>query len=165
MEEQLLHQATYDLLTDLPNRALLQDRANQAIVFAQRENRLMALLFLDLDRFKLINDSLGHKMGDLLLCAVAKRLAKSVRNSDTVARLGGDEFVIILSSVKNYEDIVRVSNIVLVELRKPFFIEERELNVTASLGISTFPKDASDTDTLIRNADTCNVSCQRYRSR
>lgn len=152
-EEQLHHLATHDNLTGLANRALLQDRLEQSIQFARRSGRLVAALLLDLDRFKIINDSLGHGFGDKLLQMVADRLRSSVRGADTVARLGGDEFVILLAEVANEEDVGKVARKILANLTTPYQIDDRELTVTASLGISIFPRDGQDEETLIRNAD------------
>lgn len=154
MEGQLMHQATHDTLTDLPNRVLLQDRIRQAILYAQRDNSIAAVLFIDLDRFKLINDSLGHNMGDSLLCVVSNRLKGCLRATDTVARIGGDEFVVILSPIFAIEDIVHITQKIIAAMRLPFQIEERELSTTASVGITCYPRDGYDAATLIRNADT-----------
>lgn len=154
LEEQLRHQATHDALTDLPNRALLQDRVQRAILQAKRENTYIAVIFLDLDRFKLINDGLGHNMGDGLLCAVAKRLKNCVRSTDTVARIGGDEFMIILSPVHHEGECISVVQHMMNEIRRTIIIEDRELNVSTSAGISIYPKDGDDFDTLMRKADT-----------
>lgn len=152
-EEQLQHLATHDNLTGLANRALLQDRLEQSILFAKRSGRLVAALLLDLDRFKIINDSLGHSFGDRLLQIAADRLRESVRGADTVARLGGDEFVILLAEVANEEDVGKVAKKILDRLTAPFQIADREITVTASLGISIYPQDGEDEETLIRNAD------------
>lgn len=154
MEEQLLHQATHDVLTGLPNRALLNDRITQSLIYIKRAKAMAALLFLDLDRFKTINDSLGHKMGDQLLCEVARRLKRCVRETDTVARIGGDEFVVVLSPLRSHEDSISIAQNIMVEIRKPFSIEERELHITTSIGITRCPQDGHDPDTIIRNADT-----------
>lgn len=154
MEEQLIHQATHDMLTSLPNRALLQDRIQQGIVFAKRNQGQVAILFLDLDRFKNVNDSLGHKMGDELLRAVSERLKHHVREGDTVARLGGDEFIIVLSALHHEEDSIQMAQKLLNVLREPFHIEERDLRITTSIGVSRFPMDGHDADSLIRHADT-----------
>ncbi len=154
MEEQLVHQATYDTLTDLPNRVLLKDRLRQAILYAKRSESIVSLLFLDLDRFKLINDSLGHQVGDHLLCAVAKRLKNCLRDTDTVSRIGGDEFIIIVSPLKSVEETGVIAQKILTEIRRPFHFDRHELIITTSLGISSFPRDGREADTLIRNADT-----------
>lgn len=154
MEEQLLHQATHDLLTELPNRLLLLDRLQQSIQLARRDHTLVVVFFLDLDRFKLVNDSLGHKMGDELLRMVARRIKNIIRPTDTVARIGGDEFVVALPQIKRIEESIGIAQKILDEIRESFLIEERELHITASLGITYYPKDGLDSDTLLRNADT-----------
>ena len=152
-QEQLQHLATHDDLTGLANRALMQDRLEQSILFAKRSGRLVAVLLLDLDRFKIINDSLGHSFGDSLLQIIADRLRESVRGADTVARLGGDEFIILLAEVANEEDVGKVAKKILDNITAPFEIEDREITITASLGISIYPQDGDDEETLIRNAD------------
>ncbi len=152
-EEQLHHLATHDDLTGLANRALMQDRLEQSILFAKRSGRLVAVLLLDLDRFKIINDSLGHSFGDRLLQIIADRLKESVRGADTVARLGGDEFVILLAELANEEDVGKVAKKILDNITAPVKIEDREITITASLGISIYPQDGNDEETLIRNAD------------
>jgi diguanylate cyclase (GGDEF)-like protein len=152
-EEQLRHQATHDELTGLANRALLQDRLEQSIHYANRSRRLVAVLLLDLDRFKVINDSLGHGFGDELLCSVARRLEQTIREADTVARMGGDEFAILLAEVADVEDVGLVARKILEQLTQPYLIEGREVTVTASLGISIYPQDGTDAQTLQRNAD------------
>src|SRR6202140_4193584 len=145
--------AQHDSLTDLPNRILLNDRLAQAISLAQRRKKKLALLFLDLDHFKHINDSLGHAIGDKLLQSAAKRLLSCVRNSDTVSRQGGDEFVILLSQVMHAEDAGISADKILVALNQPHQIGEHAIYVTASIGIVTYPDDAVDAETLLKNAD------------
>ncbi|WP_305043951.1 putative bifunctional diguanylate cyclase/phosphodiesterase [Geoalkalibacter sp.] len=152
-EMQLEHQATHDDLTGLANRALLHDRLEQAIHQARRSGRLVAVLLLDLDRFKLVNDSLGHAVGDKMLCQVGERLRKSVREVDTVARLGGDEFVILLTEICDIDDVGQVAAKILRHLGEPLALDGREISIGASLGLSIYPRDASDGATLIRNAD------------
>jgi diguanylate cyclase (GGDEF)-like protein len=152
-EEQLKHLGTHDALTGLPNRALLLDRLEQSLHYARRSGRTVGVLLLDLDRFKVINDSLGHAFGDQLLCAVAQRLQLAVREADTVARLGGDEFVVLLAEVADKEDVAQVARKILDRLTLPYDLSGREITVTASLGISLYPKDSDDGATLIRNAD------------
>lgn len=152
-EEQLKHLATHDALTGLANRALLQDRLEQSIHFARRSGRIVAVLLLDLDRFKFINDSLGHDFGDKMLRVLAQRLQQSVRTADTVARLGGDEFVILLAEVAEPEDVGLIANKILRNIADPLTIDGREMTMTASLGISLYPRDSDDGSTLIRNAD------------
>ena len=151
---QLDHLAHHDVLTDLPNRILLNDRVVQAIALARRQSKQLALMFLDLDHFKHINDSLGHAIGDQLLRSVAKRLGASVRSSDTVCRQGGDEFVILLADVEHAKDAVLCAQKILAALTAPHLIDQLDLYVTVSIGISMYPDDGQDADTLIKNADT-----------
>ena len=153
-QEQLEHQAKYDSLTNLPNRSLLYDRLAQAIIYAQRYRRLVGVAFVDLDHFKLINDSLGHNLGDRLLKTVAERLKSSVRNVDTVARLGGDEFMVVLYDQANEQTIAKVMQRILAAIRQPFFIEGREFIITCSIGLSICPQDGQDAETLLKNADS-----------
>ncbi len=154
MAIQLSHQAQHDFLTDLPNRMLLNDRLQQAILLASRHEQRIAVLFLDLDRFKHINDSLGHIIGDQLLQAVATRLTRSVRRSDTVSRRGGDEFVVVLAeSDKARNTEIKVARL-LAALAMPYRISPHEVHVPVSIGVSIYPDDAEDADTLINNADT-----------
>ena len=150
---QLSHLAAHDLLTDLPNRTLLNDRLSQAIASARRQRHRLAVLFLDLDRFKQINDTLGHEIGDGLLQSVARRLVESVRRSDTVSRQGGDEFVLLLSRVDEAEDAAASVQKVIKALAVPLDVDGHRLHVTASIGLSMYPDDGQDADTLIRNAD------------
>ena len=154
MTEKMAHQAQHDALTNLPNRALLNDRITQAIALAERSGCHLALLFLDLDNFKHINDSLGHGVGDQLLQAVALRLSDCVRSSDTVSRLGGDEFVVLLCENQSAEDAARTAEKILSVLAAPHSIGQQQLHITSSIGISTYPNDATDAEGLIKNADT-----------
>jgi len=147
------HLAYHDALTILPNRHLLHDRLQQALAQSKRSGKLAALLFLDLDGFKRINDTLGHGIGDLLLKSVAKRLKTTVRQVDTVARLGGDEFTIVLLEINHAQDAKDVAQKILKVISQPYKIEEHELFVTASVGISIYPDDGSDIESLIRKAD------------
>jgi len=147
------HLAQHDFLTNLPNRVLLNDRIDQAISLGKRNNVGVALMFLDLDRFKHINDSLGHAIGDKLLQLVAQRLSSCVRRSDTVSRQGGDEFVVLLSECKQAEDAGLTAEKIVSALAPAYVIDEHELHVTASIGISTYPADAQDGDGLIKSAD------------
>jgi diguanylate cyclase (GGDEF)-like protein len=151
---EMSHMAAHDYLTGLPNRSLLNDRLHQAINFAQRNHRRVALLFLDLDHFKHINDSLGHSIGDQLLQAVAKRLQAFVRNSDTVSRQGGDEFVLLLAEVEHTEDAALFAEKLIHTLTDPYNINGHLLHITMSIGISIFPDDAANAETALRNADT-----------
>lgn len=154
MAEKMAHLAQHDALTNLPNRALLNDRINQAITLAERRGGHLALLFLDLDNFKHINDSLGHAVGDQLLQEVARRLSDCVRSSDTVSRLGGDEFVVLLSESQSADDAAHTAEKILSALAVPHATGEQQLHVTSSIGISTYPSDAEDGESLIKNADT-----------
>jgi diguanylate cyclase (GGDEF)-like protein len=154
MSLQLSHLAQYDVLTDLPNRTLLNDRLTQVITSARRHGTGLAVLFVDLDRFKHVNDSFGHAMGDVLLQSVAHRLLACVRVSDTVSRLGGDEFVIVLSELDQVEDAAITANKVLTVLAASHKVAQHDLDVTVSIGVSTFPDDGQDAETLIKNADT-----------
>ncbi len=153
-EERAHHIAHHDALTGLPNRLLMQDRLVQAIAHARRSNRQMALLFVDLDHFKHINDSLGHMTGDRLLQMAAIRLQHCLRENDSVARLGGDEFVIILPAPAESSDVITVAEKMLRALSLPFTIDSQELHVSGSIGVSLYPNDGSDADTLMRAADT-----------
>jgi diguanylate cyclase (GGDEF)-like protein/PAS domain S-box-containing protein len=154
--------AQHDGLTDLPNRILLNDRLAQAMSLAQRLQKKLALLFLDLDHFKHINDSLGHAIGDRLLQSVAKRLLDCVRSSDTVSRQGGDEFVILLSQVMHAEDAGISAEKILAALNQPHHIDEHAIFATASIGIVTYPDDAADAETLLKNADFAMYQAKDY---
>ena len=153
-EEQLRHSALHDALTDFPNRTLLMGRIENALQRAQREeNYLFAVLFIDLDRFKVINDSLGHQVGDRLLIAIAHKFADIVRVSDTVARLGGDEFVILLDPIKNISDAIRIAERINEELRSPLEIESHQVLTTASIGIALSSTNYHQGSDLLRDAD------------
>ena len=147
------HLADHDALTGLPNRRLLEDRLTQALAMSQRNREHTAVMFVDLDRFKTINDSLGHGVGDLLLKEVSQRLVAQLRTGDTICRIGGDEFVLVLPQIKRTSDVAQVANKVIEQLSQPVVVEERELVVTPSIGIAVFPEDGRDAETLIRNAD------------
>jgi diguanylate cyclase (GGDEF)-like protein/PAS domain S-box-containing protein len=153
-EERIQYLATRDALTGLPNRALLGDRAAQAILAAARSRGMLAVLLIDLDRFKLVNDSLGHRAGDALLRAVAERLSNTLRREDTLARTGGDEFVLLWDGLKTGQDAALVAQRVQAILQRPFTLEGRALNVTASIGIAIYPEDGRDFNELLKNADT-----------
>lgn len=153
-EQRILHLATHDTLTGLPNRNLLLDRVEQALVHAQRSHLHAAVLFIDLDNFKIINDTLGHDVGDLLLQDVTARLLASVRTEDTVARQGGDEFVMLLQSVSNAQDAGTVAAKLLETLRLPYWVKGKELHISASIGIAIFPDDGKDVNALLKNSDT-----------
>lgn len=152
-ERQLEYQATHDHLTGLGNRILLKDRLAQAIRHAKRSKKIVAVLLLDLDRFKMVNDSLGHATGDQLLCQVTQRLTGAVRESDTVARFGGDEFVVLLTDLNNSEDVRPIAEKIRAAIAVPYFIAGREITLTSSIGISFYPADSDDSATLIRFAD------------
>ncbi len=150
---EMSHLAQHDILTNLPNRMLLKDRLGQAIVAAQRNGSRVAVLFLDLDGFKPINDSLGHGIGDKLLRSVAKRLLACVRTSDTVSRQGGDEFVILLSEIADAGDAGVKAEKILKAMVAPHHIDQNSLCITASIGVSTYPEDGLDAEVLVKNAD------------
>jgi diguanylate cyclase (GGDEF)-like protein/PAS domain S-box-containing protein len=154
MRLKMTHLAQHDFLTDLPNRLLLNDRITQAISLSRRHTKPLAVLFLDLDSFKHINDSLGHEIGDKLLQSVAQLLVGCVRTSDTVSRHGGDEFVILLSEVAEAGDAAFIAEKILAGLAMPHVISERNVHLSAGVGISIYPQDGSDADALIKNADT-----------
>ncbi len=154
MATKMAHLAQHDFLTNLPNRVLLNDRIAQAAVLAARHGTTLAVLFLDLDNFKYINDSLGHAVGDQLLQSVAQRLCACVRSSDTVSRQGGDEFVVLLSEDKYAEGAALTADKILAALAVPHSVAGHELHVTTSIGISVYPADAQNAETLIKNADT-----------
>jgi diguanylate cyclase (GGDEF)-like protein/PAS domain S-box-containing protein len=153
-EKQLEYQAYYDALTGLPNRILFRDRLGTAIAQAMRNRRGLAVMYLDLDHFKLVNDGLGHSVGDRLLAAVADRLQGAVRASDTISRLGGDEFTILLTDVGSSDAVAAVAGKILQSLARPFRVDGHELFVTASIGISLFPNDGADVETLLKAADS-----------
>ena len=152
-EDKVRHLAHHDALTGLPNRRLLEDRLEQALVRARRQHLNVAVLFVDLDRFKNVNDTLGHRIGDLLLRAVALRLRESLREGDTVSRVGGDEFVLILPDMATTLAASDTAHKLLESLAQPYAIENHMLNVTPSIGIGIFPKDGTDVETLISRAD------------
>ena len=153
-EERLHKQAHFDSLTGLPNRQLFFDRLSQELSYARRDNRLGALMFIDLDNFKHLNDSLGHGAGDELLKAAAERLQKCVRDADTVARLGGDEFTVIVSGIPSVSTASSIADLILDQFSRPFLFGRIEHLVTASIGITLFPDDGMDAEKLLKNADT-----------
>ena len=153
-EQRIAHMAHHDALTGLPNRVLLRDRIGQAIAHAHRNGTQLAVLFIDLDRFKTINDSLGHQLGDRLLQSVASRILVCVREGDTVSRVGGDEFVIVIPSIESATDASSVAAKILEVLGASFHLHGNDLHVAASIGISLYPGDGADAETLMRNADT-----------
>ncbi len=148
-----MEMATHDMLTGLPNRHLLQDRIAQALAHDRRNQEQAAVLFIDLDHFKIINDSLGHAVGDLLLKEVAARLNASMRSEDTVARQGGDEFIVLLPNIAGAQDAEAVAQKMLGVLIQPFQINGEELHIGGSIGIALFPSDGEDVDTLLKNSD------------
>jgi diguanylate cyclase (GGDEF)-like protein/PAS domain S-box-containing protein len=151
---QMLHLAEHDALTDLPNRLLLNDRLTRAIALARRYGRRLAVLFLDCDRFKHINDTLGHAVGDQVLRSIAKRLTACVRESDTVSRHGGDEFLILLSEIDHPEDAEAIGQKIVQSIAAPHLVSGHELQLTASVGIALYPEDGQETQSLIMRADT-----------
>jgi diguanylate cyclase (GGDEF)-like protein/PAS domain S-box-containing protein len=154
MSHQMTHSAQHDVLTNLPNRLLLNDRITQAIATARRQHGFLAVIFLDLDGFKHINDSLGHAVGDALLKSISIRLVAVVRRSDTVSRQGGDEFVILLSEIAVPQAAAASAKKILVSLSAPHAVEGQDLHINGSIGISIYPADGEDAETLIKNADT-----------
>lgn len=159
-QEQLEHQASHDSLTGLPNRTLFADRLNQAIHQAARNGYFAVVAFIDLDNFKYINDSLGHKAGDELLKTIARRLMDCLRGEDTVARYGGDEFVLVLNNHYQVSTVVQVLERVLAEIQRPMVLEQQELCVTCSIGLSLYPSDGADSLTLIQHADAAMYSAK-----
>lgn len=153
LQERMQHLAHHDGLTGLPNRILLTDRLEQAITRSKWRDRHVAVLFMDMDRFKVINDTLGHATGDLLLKAMAQRLTGCVRDGDTVARLGGDEFAIVLNDVATHDDVIRRSQKVLDAMQEPLLLDGRELFMTTSIGISVYPQDGDSSQVLLKRAD------------
>jgi diguanylate cyclase (GGDEF)-like protein/PAS domain S-box-containing protein len=152
-EEELAYKATHDLLTGLPNRMLFKDRFSVAMAQAQRMHKKLAVIFLDLDRFKEVNDTMGHDAGDRLLNAVGNRLTDLLRKTDTVARMGGDEFLLLLANVDQAEDVITISQTVQDVLRQPFIVNGQEVSISTSIGIAIYPDDGVDVDTLVSRAD------------
>jgi diguanylate cyclase (GGDEF)-like protein/PAS domain S-box-containing protein len=153
MSQRMSYLAQHDFLTELPNRMLLNDRLTQAIALAHRHHSLLAVLFVDVDHFKCVNDSFGHAIGDQLLKSIARRMVACVRSADTVSRLGGDEFVVLLSEVARAADAALSGDKILTALSTPHRIEQRDLDVTVSIGISVYPDDGKDAETLLKSAD------------
>jgi len=162
MSLRMSYLAQHDFLTELPNRMLLNDRLTQAMASAHRHQTLLAVLFLDVDHFKNINDSLGHATGDELLRSIARRLVGCVRDSDTVSRQGGDEFVVLLSEVTHAEDAALTADKLLAAVRSPHRIAHRDLQVTVSVGIGVYPVDGTDAETLLKNADLALFQAKRH---
>jgi diguanylate cyclase (GGDEF)-like protein len=159
--ETLERQALYDFLTGLPNRILLRDRLDQALLVAEREGVPLALCLLDLDRFKKINDTLGHQMGDAVLRRLGPRLKGALRTVDTVARLGGDEFAILLPSVASEDAAGTLAEKILNALKKPFNVEGHRFEISGSIGIALCPRDGDDWTTLMRRADEAMYAAKR----
>jgi diguanylate cyclase (GGDEF)-like protein len=153
LEHLLVMQATHDMLTGLPNRTLLIDRASVAIARAERNKKKLGLMLLDLDRFKTVNDTLGHSVGDGLLKAVSSRLVEIVRTSDTIARLGGDEFTILCPEITGYPEASDMARRVLDCFTAPFVFDSRELSISTSIGIAIYPEDGTSFETILKNAD------------
>jgi diguanylate cyclase (GGDEF)-like protein/PAS domain S-box-containing protein len=153
MSLRMSYLAQHDFLTELPNRMLLNDRLTQTIALARRHGKSLAVLFLDVDHFKRINDSLGHAIGDQLLKSIAERLVACVRSSDTVSRQGGDEFVVLLSEVTRAEDVALTADKILAAVSRPHRIDHQDLHITVSVGIGVYPTDGEDAETLLKNAD------------
>ena len=152
-EQELRYLANYDHLTDLPNRSLLLDRIKHAMDYSKRKSASIALFFIDLDRFKQINDSLGHDYGDLLLKEVTSRLIQELRADDTVARIGGDEFVVLLESFRGNSQLAQIAQKIIAVIEQPVTLNENVVSIGASIGIALYPEDASNSDELLRNAD------------
>ncbi|TFG91286.1 MAG: diguanylate cyclase [Syntrophobacterales bacterium] len=173
LEERLSHLATHDPLTGLPNRALFNDRLSLEMVRAQRSDKKLAVMLLDLDNFKEINDSWGHTVGDEVLKIIGRRLPEFLRKSDSIARMGGDEFLILLPEIEKAEDASRIGLKILSAFKKPFIVDTRELSTTTSLGFALYPDDGDETDILMKNADIAMYSvkeggrngCRRYDPR
>jgi diguanylate cyclase (GGDEF)-like protein len=151
---QMALKAERDFLTGLPNRALLTDRLTQSIALSRRLGKRVALMYLDLDHFKNINDSFGHPVGDLLLQSAAKRLLACVRNSDTVSRQGGDEFVVLLNGIETVHDAALTAAKLIRVMAQPHMIGDHRLQVTLSIGLSVYPDDGNDVEAILKNADT-----------
>lgn len=171
-QARMLHMANHDDLTGLPNRTLLHDRINRALARARRIGELGAILFVDIDGFKFINDSFGHSLGDALLRTIAERLQSVIREDDTVARLGGDEFVIVLNSINSPEDALQLAEKIRGLLPLPLEVDGRSILITASIGLSVFPQDGDGSEELLKNADTalyaakqCGKNCVQVYSR
>jgi diguanylate cyclase (GGDEF)-like protein/PAS domain S-box-containing protein len=163
-EEKIWHSAHHDLLTGLPNRRLFLDRLEQEIKHARRSNLPLAVLFMDLDGFKEVNDSFGHETGDLLLCEVTKRLSDCVREGDTVARMGGDEFTVILTGAKQRKDVEPVARAIIDALATPFTVAGKSIRISVSIGITFYPQDESSPATLLKAADQAMYTAKKSGS-
>ena len=153
MAIKMSHLAQQDYLTGLPNRVMLHDRVTQAISLANRENRRVAVMFIDLDRFKYVNDSLGHLVGDKLLKEVSNRFKDGIRNTDSVSRLGGDEFIVMLAQIESIDHVALMADKLLQSIAQPFEIDGYEICITLSIGVSLYPEDGNDAVTLTKHAD------------
>jgi diguanylate cyclase (GGDEF)-like protein len=153
-EEKLAVMATHDHLTGLPNRILLSDRLMVGSALARRSGYRLAILMLDLDRFKIVNDTLGHSVGDELLKAVGQRLSSMMRKSDTISRIGGDEFVLVLPQISQIDDVTKFAQRILGAFQEPFVFGKNRLQVTTSVGIAIYPDDGTDIENLLKNADS-----------
>jgi diguanylate cyclase (GGDEF)-like protein/PAS domain S-box-containing protein len=163
-QETVAHHAQHDFLTNLPNRLLFRDRFKQQLARARRNKRKFAVMYIDLDRFKQVNDTLGHQIGDQLLIAVATRLKSQVREIDTVSRFGGDEFAILVTEVTSHNDVTNLADKVLVALSLPYIIEGHTINSSGSLGIAVYPDDGTDMDTILSKADASMYKVKRSSS-
>jgi diguanylate cyclase (GGDEF)-like protein/PAS domain S-box-containing protein len=152
-EQRLAEMATHDSLTGLPNRILLSDRFTVALALSRRTRNRLAVLMLDLDRFKAVNDSLGHDVGDQLLKAVGKRLLSTMRKSDTVARVGGDEFVLVLPQIPQADEAAKFAQRTLDAFQEPFVCDDRQLHITTSIGVAVYPEHGKDIESLLKSAD------------
>lgn len=161
-EDLVRYQAYHDILTGLPNRQLFHDRLTQALLHARREGEMLGVMFLDLDRFKDVNDTLGHDVGDKLLCEVAKRLKASVRKGDTVGRLGGDEFVLLLPRIKQMNNLTLLAEKVLESMRVHAVIDGHDLALTTSIGVSVYPRDGDKPEVLIKRADEAMYQAKQH---
>jgi diguanylate cyclase (GGDEF)-like protein len=153
IEEHMQHMAQYDALTHLPNRALFDDRLQQALAAAKRNHKHLALMFIDLDKFKPVNDTYGHGVGDLLLKEVALRIQDCLRDSDTAARIGGDEFVILLQAIETEQDAIKVGEKILHALNQPFKLAGHTLQISASIGVAVYPEHGNEEKLLVKSAD------------
>lgn len=163
LEEELAYRASHDVLTRIPNRMLLSDRLQQSIAYARRHKKSVGVLFVDLDRFKRINDTLGHHLGDSILRTVAGRIRRCVRRSDTVGRQGGDEFVVIVAEISGRDDLAPIVNKIREAVSEPIGVEHRQLVLTCSVGVALYPDDGEDADILLRNADTAMFKAKEGR--
>lgn len=163
-EKRTHHAAFYDALTDLPNRALFDDRLRHGVAHAKRHDSTLAIMFLDLDNFKSINDAYGHDAGDSILKTISQRLKKTTRSDDTVSRHGGDEFSYLLMDFKNEEDITVIAEKILKSIKLPCIVGKQNLTIEASIGISLFPKDGSTSEGLLKSADEAMYHAKRTRS-